>query len=278
VLGLLVAGQVVALAQVARFVATHETPGGFGTPLAHYRDIATQTVEAVGREGAAEVLVVGQGDSIVVDQMPAIFDVLLRDKIDYRFVNGGSAAVFPPHMTTVLLAPEPGEAAKWYEGWPTSEMADGYRLVSLDGSWPDHDLSPVASPRVFESGVEFQGYAWEPGDVEQAEQGASGGFWLLWQVLWLSAEDTHFFVHLMDEDEQIWGQQDSAGYPTEYRQKGDRVLTLFDIKNQTGAGTAAHWSRAGVYLYPQVINVPVVDDVGNPVSDAVLMGPLNGGP
>lgn len=277
-LGLLVVGQVVVLAQVARFVAAHDTPGGFGTPLARYQGIAAQMVEAAEQVGAAEVLVVGQGDSIVVHQTPAIFDVLLRDKLDYRFVNGESAAVFPPHKTTVLLVPELGEAAKWYEGWPTMELADGYRIVALDGSWPDHDLSPVASPRVFQSGVEFQGYAWESEEVEQAGQGESGRFWLLWQVLWLSADDTHFFVHLMDQDEQFWGQQDSVGYPTAYRHKGDRILSVFDIKSEAETGTAAHWSRAGVYLYPQVVNVPVVDDAGNPVNDAVLMGPLDGGP
>jgi hypothetical protein len=268
VFGLLMVAQVTALLLMARFVATHDTPGGFGTPLARYRVISEQTVEMAYETGAAEVLLVGKGDSPVVDQGPAVFDVLLRDRIAYRFVDGQSAAVFPSNEAIVLLAPEAGDAARWYGAWPAQELEDGYRLVALEATWPVDDLNPVIGPRVFDNGVEIQGYAWEP-----ASEG-SGQFWLLWQVLWLNAEDTHFFVRLLDAGQQLWGQQDSAGYPTQYRQKGDRIITIFDITRELQINTDPSWGRAGLYFYPQVVNVPVIDDSGNPISDVVNMGPL----
>lgn len=270
ILGLLVVAQVTALLLMARFVATHDTPGGFGTPLARYLVVTKQTVETAYETGAAEVLVVGKGDSPVVDAGPAVFDILLREKIPYRFVDGQSAAVFPPGRAVALLAPEPGDAAGWYETWPAQELEDGYHVVALDGTWPAEDLNPVTSPRVFDNGVEIQGYAWEPASEH------AGQFWLLWQVLWLNPEDTHFFLRLLDEGQRLWGQQDSVGYPAEYRQKGDRILTLFDIKNTSQIDTDAFWGRAGLYLYPQVVNVPVIDDTGRAIGDVVDMGPLEG--
>ncbi len=270
-LGLLAVAQVVVLILMAQFVATHDTPGGFGTPLARYLDLADRTVAMAEDTGVAEVLVVGQGDSIEIDATPAIFDVLLRDRVAYRFVDGQSAAVFPPHQTLVLLTPAPGVAASWYEPWPARDLQEDYRLVALDGTWPQDSFHPVRGPRAFENGVELQGYAWESVRVDQ------GRFWLMWQVLWLSPDDTHFFVHLLDRETQLWGQKDSAGYPTDYRHRGDRVVSLFDIAGPRNPSTAPYQARVGLYFYPQVVNVPVIDEAGKPIGDAVTMELLGRG-
>lgn len=272
VLGLLALAQVSTLVLTARFVSDTDTPGGFGTPLGHYREIASQTVEQAKEKNVAEVLVVGQGDSTVVDEMPAIFDVLLRQRVPYRFVDGRSAAVFPPHRTLVLVTPEPGAATRWYTPWPTYDLQGGYHLVALDGAWPQEPLGPVTGPRAFQNGIELQGYAWEATKEDQ------GRFSLLWQVLWLDPHDTHFYLHLLSREGQLWGQQDSVGYPTAHRQKGDRIVGEFDIISQGPASSNPHTARVGLYFYPEVINVPVIDDAGNPVDETVTMGPLDGGP
>jgi hypothetical protein len=278
VLGVLALAQVIALVLMGRFVATNETPGGFGVPLTRYLDVAHDTVKAVYQTNAAEVLVVGQGDSTVVDEMPAVFDVLLRDRVAYRFVDGESAAVFPANRSVALLSPDAGGAAEWYSAWPMQELGNGFRLVALEGSWPqalpwsENPLEPVAGPRTFQNGVEIQHYAWEPG------REGSGRFWLQWQVLWLSPDDTHFYVQVLDREEQIWGHQDSPGYPTDLRQKGDRILTGFDIIPTERTSGTPYWGRSGLYLYPQVVNLPVIDEAGNQAGETVVMGPLSGEP
>jgi hypothetical protein len=33
--------------------------------------------------------------------------------------------------------------------------------------------------------------------------------------------------------------------------------------------------RAGLYTFPEVVNVVTMDDAGNPVADSVLIGPLD---
>ncbi len=272
-LGVLVVGQGVALVGMARFVSSHDTHGGFEVPLRRYLGVADRVVTAAGEQGAAEVLVVGQGDSVVVDETPAIFDVLLRGRLAYRFVDGNSTALFPAHRALALLTPGTGEVAGWYHsgGTPVSEFEDGYRLISLDGDAPGGQFTAVPGLRLAQNGVEMQGYRWE-------ESQHGGQFWLLWQVLWLNAEDTHFFVHLLDGQGRQQGQQDAVGYPTAYRQKGDRVVNKFDIMLEGDSLADPYWARVGLYVYPQVVNVPFIDQAGNPAADSVTVGPLGRGP
>jgi hypothetical protein len=275
VLGLFTIAQLVALVLMARFVDTHDTPEGFGTPLARYLQVSGQAAHAASQLEASEVLIVGQGDSVVVDETPAIFDVLLRNRVTTRFVNGQDTALFPPHSAVALLTPNPGEAAEWYAEWPTQQLEAGYQLIALNGSWPQEPLQPVATTRTFENGIEFQSYYWEIEPFAQDDvTDQSSRFWLLWQVLWRDSQDTHFYVQLLDGDWSEWGQQDSAGYPTEYRQRGDRIINGFQLTPQApGAGTP-QWARAGLYLYPEIANLSVIDAAGNSVGDAVIMGPL----
>jgi hypothetical protein len=218
---------------------------------------------------------------------------LLRGRIDYRFVNGDSAALFPDHRALVLLTPQAGQMATWYSDFApvkTVRAADGYRLVRLDGSWPGARFEPVAGPRLFQNGVEIQGYLFAGGQASAYTGGQAPAFageqgaateplrvWLLWQVLWRTPEDNHFYVQLLDAGSQVLGQKDAPGYPNAYRRPGDRIVSQFDIKNQQGDTVEPIWLRAGLYVYPAVKAISIVDSSGNPIGDVVLMGPLDGG-
>ncbi len=269
-IGLLVLAQLIVLLLMGSFVATHDTSGGFGRPLSRYLAVAEQAVASSIEEDVAEVLVVGQGDFVVVDETPAIFDVLLRERVDYRFVDGQSVALFPPHRALALLTPRAGNATEWYRSWPAVDLQDEYQLVVLDGSWPQDDFAPVISPRTFQNGVELQGYVWQ----SEAMPDDQTRIWLLWQVLWQSLDDTHFSVRLLDSEGQQYGQQDSVGYPTAYRRKGDRAVSRFDISMPPEAESRSYWAQIGLYLYPQMTNLPVIDGAGNPVTDVIVIGPL----
>jgi hypothetical protein len=273
VVGLLAAAQVAALVLMARFVASHDTPGGFGRPLRHYLAAANQTLALANRLNTEEILVVGQGDSPVVDPEPAIFDVLLRDRVDYRFVDGQTAAVFPSHSALALVNPDAGRAARWYAPWPAAALDGGFQLITLDGSWPEEDLVLVQGPRTFQNGIEVQGYTWQ-GDGQEEVQDP---LWLLWQVLWLAPDDSHFYVQLLDPEGQLTEQQDTVGYPTAYRRRGDRIINAFDITEPDTGSTGPYWMRTGLYLYPQIIDIPVIDGAGNPVAETVTLGPVGSG-
>jgi hypothetical protein len=266
----LVVAQVVALVQMGRFVATHDTPGGFDTPLARYLAVADQAVAAADERGAAEVLVVGQGDSTVVDETPAIFDVLLRGRVAYRFVDGGATALFPAHRAVAIVTPGAGEGAAWYSSLQVSSISlqDGYRLVDLDGSWPAAAFESVPGLRLFQNGVEAQGYAWQLGTGSPTPS----RLWLLWQVLWLNPDETHFFVRVVDQAGDAWSQADSSGIPVASRQKGDRIVSGFDITIGEGVLAEPDGAKIGQYLYPRIVNVPLIDQAGNPAADTATIG------
>jgi hypothetical protein len=94
----------------------------------------------------------------------------------------------------------------------------------------------------------------------------------------LNEDNTHFYVQILDQEMVPVEQQDSVGFPTESRHKGDRIVTKFDITFSGTVSSPPHWGRGGLYVYPEVVNVPVIDDAGNPIDDAVVMGPLDGEP
>jgi hypothetical protein len=266
--GLIASGQIVALVVVARFVATRTTQGGFGTPLGVYLSAADQAVEAAG---SRQVLVIGNGDSPVVDETPAIFDVLLRDRADYRFVDGQAAALFPTQPSLAILTPNAGTASTWYAEWPkqavVSNYPEVYELIQLDGGWPTTGLDQIRGPRLFQCGIELQAYRWRVG----VSPGAGGQLWLLWQVLWNYPEETHFSARILDRMEREWGRQDGPGYPSAQRQKGDRILSKFDITQGVTTSSAPAWAWLSLYTIPEVTPVSVIDQAGNPVSDSVLM-------
>jgi hypothetical protein len=230
---------------------------------------------AVEVAASSQVLIVSRGDSPIVDQTPAIFDVLLRDRVNYRFVDGQTAALFPAQPSLALMAPGAGMAASWYADWPdeviASDYPEVYRLVSLDGAWPTTGLNEIRGPRLFQCGVELQAYGWREG----SSSGVGGQLWLLWQVLWHSPDDTHFSARILDSSEQEWGRQDGPGYPADQRQKGDRVVSLFDIRLVGAAGSAPSWAWIALYTVPEITPVLVIDQAGNPIDDSVLV-PVGG--
>jgi len=272
--GWLATFQVVALVLMGRFVASHDTPGGFGRPLGQILAAADRAVDAVDTNDAAEVLVVGQGDSPVTDETPAVFDAVLRGRTPYRFVDVGSTAVFPLHSAVALIVPASGDGAVLYSSQPAEELPGGYRLVYLDGSWPGEAFNPLPGLRTFENGVELQGYKWQG----TAVPGGEIELWLLWQVLWDSPDDTHFFVHLLDQDGEQIGQRDTEGYPTTYRRKGDRVLSRFWLNIAEQAGPGPYLARVGLYRYPEVVNLSLLDEAGNPAGEAVIIDLIPAGP
>jgi hypothetical protein len=268
-MGLLMALQIIALALMARFVASHDTPRGFGTPLRDYLSVADQALAAAAREGSTEILVVGEGDSAIVDEQPAIFDVLLRERASCRFVDGESAALFPPLPALALLTPGAGDASEWYHAYPRTSLPEGYQLVTLDGSSPSEGLLPVSGPRLFQNGIEIQNYGSELNVMGQGNM----RIWLLWQVLWLHSDPTHFSVRCLDIAGQPCGQKDSVGYTVAYRRKGDRILSKFDITPRPGPGPAPKPERIEIllYVYPELTNVPVVDPAGSPVAGSLTL-------
>jgi len=86
-----------------------------------------------------------------------------------------------------------------------------------------------------------------------------------WTVIWRvgyvpAAADYHFFNHASN------AQADGVGFRSQSWREGDVVISFFDL---TPTGPV----RVGMYEYPSVTNVPVMDAADLPYSDALTAEP-----
>jgi hypothetical protein len=282
-IGCVVAAQLVDLLLMGAFVSSHDTTGGFGLPLRSYQHVADRVVTDAQTEQAYEVLVVGQGDSPAVDETAAVFDLLLRDRIPYRFVDGRTAALWPEARAITLIAPGAGPAAEWYQGQSLVDItvapgtAGSFQTVISEPLPATTGFTPVLGPRQFTNGVEVEAYSTE-GEIQP---GGTLRLWLLWQqVTPVDAVDARFTARLMDGSGREWGQDDRMGYPSIYRRQGDRYLSLFEIpiSEQATPELGPYRVGVGVYTYPDLASAGVVGQVASMPADRVVLGPLAGEP
>ncbi len=267
--GLLLASgslQIWALIALFQLLSLRATPGGFGSPLS-MKLAAVESVRAALRSGpATEVLIAGSGNNPTAHQFPAVYDALLRET-PHRFVDANVSAVRPITPTVVLLPPETQPALQLYREWSTRATSVPLRLgegslkvlelpAPTDVFIPPKEFSP---PHTLANGVTLLGY--EPLPSSQNE--------LRWALHWRAGvendTDYHFFNHLLDASGERVGQADARSFPANQWREGDRVISLFSAILPDSPETL----RVGMYTYPIVENVPVMDGSGGIIGQAV---------
>lgn len=256
------------------FLNSHWTPGGFGTPVGMLESLAA----SIRRESARleETLVVSGGDAAELDESPAVMSVLLRG-LPVRYVDGDEASVWPARPSLVVVWPGTRASERDYEGWGevvgSSPLRPGEGAVELRRiDRPPSDLSalmPVPSPRILANRVELDGYAWEAG----TRPGETG----LWRLAWRAPQpdgDYHFFNHLLAGDGSKIAGADGAGLAVRSWREGDLVMSYFPFELPGSLPEPPFAMRVGMYEYPSLIGVPVLDEAANPLADAVLLGPI----
>lgn len=255
-----------------QLIARQATPGGFGTPLA-LRLAAAELAEARWQRYGGEVLVASSGEDPEIDQMAAIYDALLAG-IPHRFVDVRRSALFPSGPAVVLLAAEAsrdGGAAQLYlesgQDVIQAPLRQGEGFVEVMRL--EQALQPVVTleePVLFANWMRLFGY--------DPLQPAAGGS-MRWALYWHPGDnpdpaDYHFFNHLLDGEGDRIAQADAAAFaPWEWR-AGDTVVSVFQFELPTTAPPPLEM-RVGVYRYPAIENVPVLDAGLNPASDAVVL-------
>jgi hypothetical protein len=246
------------------FIGRNDTTGGFGTPLGELLQAAATAAATLHPQGfvsggeVPEVLVVGRGDDPAVAEFPAVMAVLLPG-VPHRFVNGAEAIVVPSAGAAVIVESADLWAWNWYTHCAACKLVEtrarGIGVVYL---WPAGSTRVghvFPEPRRLANGVELLG--WE----SAAGWSNRPGWVILWRVGYTpAASDYHFFNHAAN------GQADGVGFPSSAWRDGDLVLSYFDLRP---AGPV----RVGMYEYPAVINVPVLDEMGNPHSDGLTAQP-----
>ena len=260
------------------FVDTHDTPGGYGAPVKYAIEVTRRAAD-LRQEGDGPIVALLPGGDPRFDGQASVFDVLLP--ADSRLVDGRQALVLPREPTVLLAAPgsEPAiqllaaVAEEQSRALPArTGSPDRYRFFR----WvPSGDLpfaSVVTGGARWESGVTLLGYAWE-GDPRPGKS-------IRWTLVF-SADgpppadtDLHWFNHLVDGEARRWGQADSVGYPAPEWRAGDVVAVWFDLTISPDAPAPPYTVRSGMYTYPEVVTISVVDEAGNPAGQFVELGPV----
>jgi hypothetical protein len=94
----------------------------------------------------------------------------------------------------------------------------------------------------------------------------------LWQLHWQTGDNPdpaqyQFFNHLLDKNAARIGKSDDAAYTPGLGYSGDTIVSRFLIPWPETAAPP-HTMRVGMYRYPSLENVPLIDEAGNPYLDA----------
>ena len=287
--GLLVA-LVVALAitqtyeitSLLRFVMTHDTLRGYGTPISCEIQ-AVQTATRLNQEiGGAEVILLSEGDEPRMFEMPAVADMLMYDD-PHRSVDIRSALVLPsdPAVYWATYDVTPGETllatfvSEVIEARiPLREGARSFRFYRWPGGeFTVPDLRPLpGGPRAWANGAQLIGYRLA-GDLRP---GGMIHWTLVWRATRTPTEDVyyHWFNHLLDGQGQMCGQNDGPSLLPAYWRAGDTILNWFDFQIPPDVPLGDYTMRVGMYTYPALQNVPLLDAGGVPEGEWVEIGPL----
>jgi len=269
------------------FVDRHRTPGGYGAPIKDTLAAARRAADLAATEDASLIALLPGGDPHF-DGPAAVFDVLLPPT-DRRLIDGRKALVLPDQTAVYLCHPKASAAISVLDGTATeldhplplrTGGEDRYRFFLREPG--DFSLEhPVTDARHWEllsaqgqtSTVRLLSYAWD--------DGPRPGDTFHWTTSWRvdgpppASIDLHWFNHLVDETGARWGQRDGAGLPVSDWRSGDTVVTWFEIPISADAPPPPYLVRTGLYTYPDVTNVPLIDAAGNPAGQFLTLGPID---
>ena len=157
---------------------------------------------------------------------------------------------------------------------PAVELPDGvsyktYEWTGADRSTVVSGMVPLAMGIPFANNVVFAAYE----APVRVSPGESFDVWLAW---WLRAGapqgvDYHFTVQFFDAAGALVSQDDHAAFPSDLWQMDDLVLSRFGLSLPAESAPGTYRVRAGMYSYPDIQSVAVVDPEGSPVDDGVTL-------
>jgi hypothetical protein len=276
--------QVAVTLRLRAVMVQHPTTGGHGIPLRYPRRAARAARQWAGE---AEVIVVSDDTRPFITETPTVFDALLFGH-PHRFTDGWAALPVPDAARAVYLTGPltPGEVpptlARLRDGGALTEgpgvtLADGVRYRTFAHARADREavtagMAPLAAGIPFANKVVVAA----TDAPARAQAGGTTEVWLAW---WLQGPPPshiayHFTVQVQAPDGSLLAQDDHAGFPARYWRPGDLVVSRFVVTLPTAAPTGTYRLRAGLYSYPDVTVVPVVDPQGAPIDDGVTLGEL----
>jgi hypothetical protein len=92
-------------------------------------------------------------------------------------------------------------------------------------------------------------------------------------------EDYTVFVHILDERQRIWGQEDiwpvHGTYPTSQWKEYEIIKDVHSVRLSYEAPPGEYQIEVGLYLLSTMARLPVLDEEMRPVDDKVIIKMTN---
>lgn len=274
--------QISVLDQLRLTLLRQPSSSGFGIPLRYPRE-AAQAVLAL--DARAEVIVISDQLSLYEDEVVTAFAALLFGR-PHRFTDGRGALPLPAAETTLYLAgPLPPQGVDWpalerlraldaVRPGPVTRLPDGASYQTFIRTAADRadvfaGMTPLGAGIPLANGGAFVATELPA----SATPGTPLTGWIAWWQQGPPPETAqHLTVRLVDAAGRLLAQYDHASFPTTSWQPDDVILHHFALPLPADLAPGSYTVRAGLYTYPDLVEIPVVDGAGNPVEVLVTLG------
>jgi len=176
------------------------------------------------------------------------------------------------------------QSHQWRQVWETYKDRQPAYVASFDGipyvwvykTGPDIKVENIEHPTEAKIGDQFSllGYDFSPAEVKPGELVT---LTLYWESLQETAADYTVFTHLLDSDDNLYGQNDGqpqAGmYPTYLWSAGERIADSYDFIVDESATAGEYNFAVGMYQLQTLERLPVFADQDIPPSEGRLLLP-----
>ena len=112
-------------------------------------------------------------------------------------------------------------------------------------------------------------------DRRQLRPGKALELSLTWQCLKRMEDDYTVFVHILDEEQHIWGQEDigpvHGTYPTSQWKEGEIIEDIHSVRLSYEAPPGEYQIEMGLYLLSTMARLPVLDEEMRAIDDKVII-------
>jgi hypothetical protein len=286
-IGSVAAWQVYLTCYTLDFVAKHDTTGGYGLPLRFAQRAATLACEKAAEEGVGEVWVITEGSDLAWEEMPLVLNYLLEPRVGAVFLGQGgeTSLLLPADRPAVYLVTRPDEKGlkairalggerKGEVVFPVGQGSTEVLVVPALTREEVRGLPSVARDDRLDSGLTLVGYDWPDG----ARPGATVDLITYWEFVEIGAnvaEEQHsIFNHLVDRRGKKWAQRDGLGLAERHWKDGYVLMQWFSLSLPSDMPSGEYQLVTGLYRLRDGARSLVLDEEGQPVGDAIELGPL----
>jgi len=252
------------------FIASHNTAnGGYGEPIRTALAAKRMVREGISAGLFSDVIIIAPGGDSQVNEAATILDVLLAD-VPHRFTNADTGLILRGEPTQYLFTPgtEAAQARLLRSGWLDSPQQqasqfrgdDDRRYVRITSAKATLGNVPPLQRR-WANGIELLNVI-----AQRKDDVLSANTFALVTPAALPGRNTHWYVHVLNANDQKLGQLDTGGVPFANWRVGDVLWHWFDVP--LAPDTKPINLRIGAYQYPSLDPIQMLDVANNPSGDS----------